>query len=148
MVRDLESVIACTSLLMGLNPRYIRFPDMYSIFDFEIRDGEDQEDDPSSGALAELKRELQLAMGDQGEGKKQDGTDNEEELQVQDGEEMPGSSGGAGSKDDQNDDGMFVFKGTISPNAKINKGEELRERTVLEPAIVVAVPGKLVKLKL
>ena len=84
VVRDLESVIACTSLLMGLNPRYIRFPDMYSIFDFEIRDGEDQEDDPSSGALAELKRELQLAMGDQGEGKKQDGTDNEEELQVQD----------------------------------------------------------------
>ena len=88
MVRDLESVIACTSLLMGLNPRYIRFPDMYSIFDFEIRDGVD-EDDPSSGALAELKKELQLAMGDQGEGKKQDGTDNEEELQVQDGDEMP-----------------------------------------------------------
>ena len=146
MVRDLESVIACTSLLMGLNPRYIRFPDMYSIFDFEIRDGVD-EDDPSSGALAELK-ELQLAMGDQGEGKKQDGTDNEEELQVQDGDEMPTSSGGAGSKDDQNDDGMFVFKGTISPNAKINKGEESRERKVIEPAIVVAVPEVgLVKLK-
>ena len=147
VVRDLESVIACTSLLMGLNPRYIRFPDMYSIFDFEIRDGVD-EDDPSSGALADLKKELQLAMGDQGEGKKQDGTDNGEELQVQDGEEMPSSSGGAGSKDDQNDDGMFVFKGTISPNAKVDKGEDSRERKVIEPAIVVAVPEVgLVKLK-
>ena len=67
-------------------------------------------------------------METKGKGKKQDGTDNEEELQVQDGDEMPSSSGGAGSKDDQNDDGMFVFKGTISPNAKVNKGEESRER--------------------
>ena len=64
------------------------------------------------------------------------------------GEEMPSSSGGAGSKDDQNDDGMFVFKGTISPNAKVNKGEESRERKAIEPAIVVAVPEVgLVKLK-
>ena len=147
VVRDLESVIACTSLLMGLNPRYIRFPDMYSIFDFEIRDG-GVEDDQSSEALAELKKELQLAMGDQGEGKKQDGTDTDGELQVRDGDEMPTNSGGAGSKDDENDNGMFVFKGTVSPNTKINNGNEPRERKVVEPAIVVAVPEVgLVKLK-
>ena len=43
---------------------------------------------------------------------------------------------------------MFVFKGTISPNAKVDTGEDSRERKAIEPAIVVAVPEVgLVKLK-
>ena len=53
---------------------------------------------------------------------------------------MPSSSGGAGSKGPRANDSMFVFKGTISPNAKVNTGEEPKERKAIEQAIVVAVP--------
>eukprot|EP00505_MAST-04D_sp_SCG-Rhode-Island_P002120 Stramenopile-MAST_4_protein_2120 len=112
VVRDLESVIACTSMLMGLNPRYIKFPDMYTIFDFEVSPEQTQ-----MGARNQPLRNkgdeslaLQTLHNDLRHFHTRDGSDDE---------------GQKASKDDPKTDdefdenGMFVFKGTVSPNAKV-----------------------------
>ena len=83
VVRDLESVIAVTSMLMGLNPRHIRFPDMYSIFDFEIRDDEDA-DGFANDILSEMKRELQFALKDEANMSKQADSDSDDDCDTVD----------------------------------------------------------------
>ena len=151
VVRDLESVIAVTSMLMGLNPRHIRFPDMYSIFDFEIRDDEDA-DGFANDILSEMKRELQFALKDEANMSKQADSDSvddcdtvdKEKLKRQDKNNNEGSKDGGG--EDEGDDGLFVFKGTVSPSAEVKNKN--KHKVIIEPAFVVAVPDAgLVKLK-
>ena len=143
VVRDLESVIAATSMLMGLNPRHIRFPDMYSIFDFEIRDDEDA-DGFANDILSEMKRELQFALKDEANMSKQADSDSDddcdtvdkEKLKRQDKNNNEGSKDGGG--EDEGDDGLFVFKGTVSPSAEVKNKN--KHKVIIEPAFVVAVP--------
>lgn len=149
VVRDLESVIACTSLLMGLNPRHIRFPDMYSIFDFELKN-EEEENEFASDALLELKRELQLATTKEYEMGKQKEDDNDTPKKQNGNSDNNNNNDDIGDsgKEDDTADGIFVFKGTISPSAEVKDKRKREKKQAIEPAFVVAVQNSgIIKLR-
>ena len=148
VVRDLESVIACTSMLMGLNPRFIKFPDMYSIFDFEMPlnesdfgggrsdSGSDTEDEEIK-ALRALRTELkQFRLTE--EGRNAGGGGPRKGAQGGGSSAEEGGAKAGEDEDGEGDSGVFVFKGTISPSAEVKAAR--RNRPGPKPAFIVVVP--------
>ena len=76
-----------------------------------------------------MKRELQFALKDEANMSKQADSDSDidcdtvdkEKLKRQDKNNNEGSKDGGG--EDEGDDGLFVFKGTVSPSAEVKKSK-------------------------